>query len=568
MSNFESGLSHYTKLSKEHLITKIQSEQFLLQKGFKHLICLEKIEIKPKKWQYDTALKVLNDMRGTAILADEVGLGKTIEAGLIMKELVERGLINSILILVPAPLVEQWKAEMLEKFNLNFHDFSEKEWEEKSFILSSLPYASRSKKRQQELQDRAFDLVIVDEAHCLKNHTTATYKFVYGIKRKNTILMSATPIQNDMKELFNLVNILKPGHFSSRRKFKEEYVKDRFTPQNVINLKRLISDVMIRHRRSNTLVELPKRNVSDIAIELTGEEKIFHDEVLEFCKYVYEQEIIHRELEGRAILLLVGLLKQNCSSPNAVIRFLEKNILTRLYNEDDRLACKKIIEKGKNITIPCKAKALVEKIKSNHNQCIVYTEFLETVSMLDKTLNNANIKAKTFHGHLNKKQKNAILQSFKDGEFQVLISTESGSQGLNLQHCHILFNYDLPWNPMRIEQRIGRVHRFGQKNEVEIYTITTKGTIDEYVLYILTSKVNLFEMVIGELDTIMSYMVENSTSLEVRIGKIILDSKNANEIESELRKIGEEIVKAKKDFKWDESKSNKLLNDIGVVSDD
>lgn len=139
---------------------------------------------------------------------------------------------------------------------------------------------------------------------------------------------------------------------------------------------------------------------------------------------------------------------------------------------------------------------------------------------------------------------------------------------VNLQWCHILYNYDLPWNPMRIEQRIGRVHRFGQKNEVEIYNMSTKGTIDEYILFVLTSKVNLFELVIGELDTIMSYMIDETASLETRIGRIILDSSSPEEMEKELRKIGDELLMAKREYKKDLDESTKILNEIGVGEDE
>lgn len=544
---------------------KIQAETLLVEKGFEELQCLQHIDIEPKPWQIETAFKVLNDMQGDAILADEVGLGKTIEAGLIIKELLQRKMIKKVLVLVPSPLLEQWKEEMDSKFNLSFFDFKDVGWEDHDLIISSLPYVARSKSRRETLVEQPFDLVVVDEAHSLKNHRTNTYKFVYALKRKNTILMSATPIQNDLKELFNLINLMKPGFFKSRKMFAEEFISNRFHPKNTGTLKELISSIMIRHKRSNTLVELPKRNVHTIEIELNEKEKEFYYDVIRLCQLLYEREILGMKDEtARVVLLLVSLLKQNCSSPQATTKFLKKNILPKLQSSDERKLCEKIIRIGESVTSTTKTDALLNTVKELDTQCIVYTEFLETLNTLGRYFEQEGISYVLYHGGLTSKQKNKAVEDFRKGKYQIFLSTESGGQGLNLQTCNVLFNYDLPWNPMRIEQRIGRVHRFGQTKEVQIYTLPTKGTIDEYILYILTSKVNLFEMVIGELDTIMSYMLDDYGSLEMKIGRIILESETPKILEENLRKIGDDLIKAKKEFAYDLYESTKLLDEIGV----
>jgi SNF2 family DNA or RNA helicase len=165
---------------------------------------------------------------------------------------------------------------------------------------------------------------------------------------------------------------------------------------------------------------------------------------------------------------------------------------------------------------------------------------------------------------MNAAEKDAAVKKFRDTEKAIFLSSESGGQGLNLQFCHQLINYDLPWNPMRIEQRIGRVHRFGQTETVDIYMTPVKGTIDDYLLYILTSKINLFELVIGELDTIMSYALDNDYSLEVTIGKIMLESIDSSDMEAKLRQIGEDLLKAKTQYIADTKDSAKLLDEIGA----
>lgn len=567
-----------TYLSKElaplkNIKLELQSQAIKLQKGFDRLICLDEIYLEPRPWQYESAIKALRDMQGSAILADEVGLGKTIEAGLIMKELLCRGLINTALILVPAPLVEQWKTEMNEKFNILLTDLKEDGWEEKQLLISSMPYLIRSEERKNLISQRVFDLLIVDEAHCLKNHKTATYKYIYTIKKNNTLLMSATPIQNDMRELFNLVNILKPGYLKSRRLFREQYIVNRYTPKNTENLKELLNKVMIRHRRADTLVELPRRIIKNIEIELTEIERSFHNGVIDFCRTVYKKYMDGEIQIGwdqtrvhLIVIILLSILKQNCSSPQSALRTIRTKMLPRLDQPEDIQVCEDLIKQGEQINITSKALALLKFLKGSDEQAIIYSEYRATIDLLSKFLLEHNFTVTTYHGELSAEQKQLSIQRFKNKDAQIFISSESGGQGLNLQFCHRLFNFDLPWNPMRIEQRIGRVHRFGQTNDVEIFTMPTKGAIDEYLLYTLTSKVNLFEAVIGELDTILSYVKNQDQSLEIRIGKIILESSNSSELEESLREIGEELLEARNEFEQDVDQATVILNQIGVGS--
>lgn len=541
-------------MDAEQLRWYLSLQEARLQKGFHDLRCLPDLTIEPTPWQMETAIKVLRDMQGSAILADEVGLGKTIEAGLIMKELLHRGLISSALILVPAPLVEQWKEEMQEKFGLTLADYREEGVGSSPLLISSLPYASRDAHRRHELETFGFDLVIVDEAHSLKNQRTQSYKFVYKIHRTYTLLMSATPIQNSLKELFNLVNLLKPGYLESRKRFHERYVEDRFTPRNVAGLRRLLSDVMIRHKRSNTLVELPKRNSHALEFTLPDDERSFHDDVLSYARTLHTTG----KRTGIDVLSLIGLLKQNASSPASVVRYLQNNFPT------DDPWCTSLIERGQAIRYPEKARQLVKRLREQPEPCLVYTEFRGTLSLLEETLEREGISYMSYHGSLTAKQKQRIITSFREGEAQVLLCTESGSQGLNLQHCHIVYNYDLPWNPMRIEQRIGRVHRFGQTEEVDIYTMATKGTLDEYILYLLTHKIHLFELVIGELDTIMSYALDDQPSLDIQIGRMILDARTADELKAQFETIGNSLIQARQTIHSQLEDNRNLLDAIGV----
>ncbi len=567
LSMLTNGLAPNTNMSLE-----LWSQNIILQKGFNRLVCLDSIEIEPKPYQLSAAIKVLSDMQGSGILGDEVGLGKTIEAGLILKELLVRGLAKSILILTPAPLVEQWIDELNEKFHIVANECDEKNWENSDIIIMSMPKFVRSAERQSKIYEKFFDILLIDEAHCLKNHTTNTYKAVYKIHRKNTLLLSATPIQNDLFEIFNLVNILKPGYLKSRKVFRENYIVNRFTPKNTKMLKDLLYDVMIRNRRSNTLTNLPPRNVQSITIEFSDDERAFYNSIINFCRDIfakyYESTITIGEDKkevSKLLLLIILLLKENVSSPQATISTFKSSVLPIIEdigNAEEIETAKQIIDLGKTIEIPTKLNKLIEKLKEVDGKAIIYTEYITTLNLIENQLIKQGFKPTTYHGRLSSKEKQLSLEKFKSEDYNILLATDSGGQGLNLQFCNNLFNYDLPWNPMKIEQRIGRIHRFGQKKESNIFSFDTKGTIEEYILYILTSKINLFQMVIGQIDTILTYMIKQDP-LDTRISKIILEAPTIEDIEKQLLSLGEEIKDASANFENDVNESEKLITAIG-----
>ncbi|HTD82097.1 MAG TPA: DEAD/DEAH box helicase, partial [Thermoplasmata archaeon] len=233
-----------------------------LQSGFDLLLSIPLIRgVRHYDYQVDTALRVLREMRGRAILADEVGLGKTIEAGIVLKELVVRGLARKVLILTPASLVAQWQEEMETKFGLSFEIMDELEdWARHDLVISSIDTAKRDVHRE-EIQRLAYDVVIVDEAHKLKNRATKNWKLVAAVRKKYMLLLTATPVQNDLDELFNLVTLLRPGTLSSYGGFRRRFVRrgDPRTPENTGELKRLLREVMVRNRRSTVLVLPPRR---------------------------------------------------------------------------------------------------------------------------------------------------------------------------------------------------------------------------------------------------------------------------------------------------------------------
>src|SRR5690625_2924799 len=228
--------------------------------NFNELHCLAHLQhVTFLTHQIDAAKKVINEMDGRAILADEVGLGKTIEAGLILKEYLFRNLVKKVLILVPSSLVNQWITELYEKFFISSITYRKNyRWDEYPIIVCSLDLAKRSPHREEILKIK-YDLVIIDEAHRLKNKQTLNYSFVRSIRKKYCLLLTATPIQNNLLELFNLVSIIKPGFLGNYETFRKKYAEA--SRDKKVALNRLIQKVMIRNRRKDTVLDNVERNI-------------------------------------------------------------------------------------------------------------------------------------------------------------------------------------------------------------------------------------------------------------------------------------------------------------------
>ena len=221
-------------------------------------------QLTPLPHQLEVAKQVVENMNGKAILADEVGLGKTIEAGLILKEYMIRGLVKKVLILVPASLVSQWAVELNSKFFIPaVAQRKSYVWEQCDVVISSIDTAKRNPHRE-IIYNQNYDLIIIDEAHKLKNNKTKNYEFVQNLKKKFCLLLTATPIQNRVSEIFNLVSLLKPGHLGSETDFYEKYKKDSRSLDDHEHLKELVNKVMIRNRRADTGIEWTKRIVETI----------------------------------------------------------------------------------------------------------------------------------------------------------------------------------------------------------------------------------------------------------------------------------------------------------------
>ncbi|MFP3722148.1 SNF2-related protein [Niallia circulans] len=458
-------------------------------------------DLSPLPHQLEVAKKVIEDMNGKAILADEVGLGKTIEAGLILKEYMIRGLVKKVLILVPASLVTQWAYELNSKFYIPaMVQRKSYVWEQCDIVVSSIDTAKRQPHRD-IINNLDYDLVIIDEAHKLKNNKTKNYEFVQNLKKKFCLLLTATPIQNRISEIFNLVSLLKPGHLGSESSFYEKYKKDARSIDDDENLKALVNKVMIRNRRHDTGIEWTKRIVEAVPIEFTKEERALY----EGLKDLKTETNLSSNIENpRSPFSMITLQREACSSREAVYYTLQ-NMVKKVENPTPQFQqrIQELVKKVEAVQQNSKANKALELIKKINDKVIIFTEYRATQLYLQWFLKQHGITSVPFRGGFKRGKKDWMRDLFQN-HAQVLIATEAGGEGINLQFCHHIINFDLPWNPMRLEQRIGRIHRLGQKEDVKIYNFAVKDTVEDHILKLLYEKIHLFEKVIGELDDILT----------------------------------------------------------------
>lgn len=530
-----------------------EAESSTLIREFDELQCLAHLpQLVPMAHQIDTAKKVLTEMRGRAILADEVGLGKTIEAGLILKEYMIRGLVKKVLILVPASLVLQWVRELNQKFGIPaVAQKKEYMWVQSDIVVASMDTAKRDPHRDIVL-GLEYDMLIIDEAHKLKNKKTTNYKFVSDLRKKYCLLLTATPVQNDLKELYNLITLLKPGQLGAQGSFQANYVVGKRIPKNEEQLQQELSKVMIRNRRSDGGVSFTKRIVRNIPLTLSPEEQALYDGVTQFVKGRYEES----GGDISSVLSMVTLQREVCSSRDAV--FITLVNLFKKTAEDSPLRPKiwELVELIRGIKANTKAEKVIELLQEIGDKTIIFTEYRASQEYLLQYLKEHGISAVPYRGGMNRGKKDWMMDLFRN-RAQVLVATEAGGEGINLQFCHHMINFDLPWNPMRVEQRIGRVHRLGQQQDVKIYNLSTLGTIEEHIVSLLHEKINMFEMVIGELDTILE-RIEKKTSLESRIAKLLLSSKSDDDIRSQLDELGRTFAQARSELEEETREAARL----------
>lgn len=484
---------------------RLRYAELRLQKGFDELLSLGAIRnVEHFGYQLDTVRRVVRDFRGRVLLADEVGLGKTIEACLTLKEYWMRGLARKALILTPSSLVGQWVGELTERFALTpvaadaqLVRQDEEFWAREPLVVASLPLA-RQPTHRDRLSRIESDLVIVDEAHALKNRASAGWQLVNDLKKRFLLLLSATPVGNNLTELYNLIQLLRPGLLSSEGQFRREYGQMEALTQagRRDRLRELLREVMVRNTRAHIDLKLPKRIAATIVVRPAPEEA----DVLDALAAVIRDRYTTATAADR---WRMTTLQMQAGSGPAALRFGLRDHSGQTEAEPFAAVVAALDRIGGGRS--AKVEALLDLTRRSPEKTIVFTRFRATLDELDAALTAAGRRVSMFHGGLSSAEKQRAIDAFED-DAAILLSTEVGGEGRNLQFCRTVINYDLPWNPVTIEQRVGRVHRIGQTQDVYIFNLCLAGSVEERILSILHDKINMFELVAGEVEMILGHL--------------------------------------------------------------
>lgn len=603
-----------------------------LKKSPFHFLLASESHIDPNPHQINAFCAAIDAMKtGGMVLADEVGLGKTIEAGLVLRYMLESG-AKKVLIALPVSLRKQWELELEDKFDLSSvildrltveHDA--KNWHRKladrqgvMIVITSYDYSSKLMKR---FPDVKWDFLIIDEAHNLRNlNSTKRAKRLYALSGGiPKILLTATPLQNSLMDLYGLISFIDPRIFGSEQVFRQRYMKD----EDYDGLKRELTPVLYRTLRKDVVdyMHFVKRICRTVDFKLSPDEIELYERVNLFLK---GDALYSIPASNRGLIILV-IRKLMASSSFALVETFEvlKKRLEKLYEgtrsadaqegfdlfwsfvedeidesgfeetEDEDTAAQKtyiqaeldkvnaIIDVAKRIKTNSKVTALKQALEIGFSyqrdngiaqKAVVFTESKRTQKYIAAELRKSGYSEDNillFNGDFddtmtkeiyrawqvknfgnanygrNVEYKHAIVDYFKE-HAKILICTDAGSEGLNLQFCNTVINYDLPWNPMKIEQRIGRCHRYGQQNDVvAINLLNTQNEADKRVYEILSKKFELFEGVFGASDIVLGAL-ESGTSFE----KMVLDIYQSCNTTTEFRKAFDKLdrkLNAKRD---------------------
>jgi len=540
----------------------------------------------PEPHQYKPLIKFLNSDNNRVLIADEVGLGKTIEAGMIFKEIDSREELRISLIVVPSSLTLKWQ----EEFNIRFEEYfeikktnqflkliddfenfsSSKTFNEKIIISY---HTLRDERVLKKLKDSLFevDFLIMDEAHTMRNNDTSTFESgeVITAISEHIIFLTATPVQNSLRDLFNILQLLDADYFRDYGYFQkmilpnavihktialirnnnsiksikqyitensnEDYpklLKDTF--KVIVELEKLNSksrvelidkltksdhlSFIINRSKKKDVGRLIPRNAKSAIVEITFEEQNYYDAVINFVKFLNPDTpqgfitIMPERMASSSMIASLENFKEIRKTGKLFLKDFDD--LEYFYPDFDikEEALKyldNVIAKGNLIgTEDSKFIKFLQIIKELHaeglKQIIVFSFFKFTLNYLENKMIDLGYNVGKIHGDFSVEERYAKIKDFKNNNFDILLSSEVGSEGLDMQFANVIINYDLPWNPMRVEQRIGRIDRIGQKfDKLHIFNLCIAGSIEDRIYLKLYQKLNIFENSIGELEPIL-----------------------------------------------------------------
>ena len=640
-----SGITRYHARYYAALLTQQQANGDL--GSLSQSLLSSTVDINPH--QIDAALFAFSSpLSKGVVLADEVGLGKTIEAGLVICQYWATGK-RKILIVCPASLRKQWEAELLDKFGIpseildtrNYNAYQREgknPLSPKRTIICSYNFAAKHK---EHILLHAFDLAVIDEAHKMRNvyrssaRTSAEVRDALTGVRK--LLLTATPFQNSLMELYGLTSIIDDRLFGNEKSFRKQYGKG----DNLQELRQRIQKLYTRTLRKDVreYINYTHRLPLTQKFKATDEEQTLYQEISDFLrrKDIYSVPAAQRKLTTMIVRKILA------SSTFALVYTLEhikerlermlKNEKQERFDIDDLVDDEEwnldeyeelpeeeaelfdadeidiprlkaeiatiagFIEKAKGIKKESKAKALSKALKEAfqkleeegaERKALIFTESTKTQAFLKDYLESTGYEGRIvlFNGKASEPQTNEIYRQwclehpdkvsgikaadrraaavdYFQHQADIMIATEAAAEGLNLQFCSLVINYDLPWNPQRIEQRIGRCHRYGQKFDVVVVNfLNTRNYADVRVFNLLSTKFKLFDDVFGASDEVLGQA--DTLDIESRIWEIYQQCRSEEEINLAFEQLQNEMQQ-QIDERMTEVRSQVLENfDINV----
>nr|WP_306270521.1 helicase-related protein [Ornithinimicrobium sp. HY1793] len=532
-----------------------------------------------RPYQFKPVLKLLNSGSMRMLIADEVGLGKTIEAGLAWTELEARMRADRVLVVCPSSLVTKWQREMDERFGFELIEFGPKlrvDTLERLETGKSRPrvayIASIESLRKWDGLERAsqlglnFDLVIVDEAHAFRNSETKSHQLGQAISQwaDALLFLSATPVNLRSGDLYNLLELLVPGEFddvhSLERRIAPNATLHRITsslldpnvtnkerlgwletlaadpfgnvllhrpatkllrellrgphlaPRDVARVKRLCSELhglaaeITRTRKVEVRDDKAVRSPRVVEVEWTDAERDFYGAFFDWCK-------VRAQVSGQPMNFSMQMPLRLAGSclPAAARDVLDwRSSFTGDASRSESAMVppsRALIELASRLGSDTKYEQfepVVLDLVEQKRQMLVFTFSRKTLDYLHTRLLHAGVRVATLHGDVPKDERHRVMEGFRAGEFDVVLATKVASEGLDFEFCSVVVNYDLPWNPMEVEQRIGRIDRVGQReSKIVILNFHTPGTIETDIIERVMARIGVFEQAIGELEPII-----------------------------------------------------------------
>jgi superfamily II DNA or RNA helicase len=533
---------------------------------------------------------------GGAVLADEVGLGKTVEAGLVLAQLAAEGKGRAV-ILVPASLRAQWRDELSGKFGLDAevvdgdsvraaerHGLKTNPFDTGGIVICSHPFAAM---RAAEVERVPWDVAVIDEAHRLRNAYRRDHRtgqaLRKALRRCPKLLLTATPLQNDLMELLGLAAFIDDALLGNEEAFRLQYATGELDEDRAADLKARLAPVVVRtlRRQVKEYVKFTARRsiVEDFAP--TAEEQALYDRVSEYLRREDAQAIpqarralfvlVYRKILASSSFALAATLDKLADSLEGKLAGAECAAQADLLLDADAFSdeAEELLDDGptpgrakgpaavramrselaelracaklaRTIKSNAKAEALVRgldrcftvaKACGWPEKAVVFTEFRRTQDHLAKLLESKGYSVTCLSGDVSgTDRRQALVEAFRS-RTQILLMTEAGAEGLNLQFCNLVVNYDLPWNPQRVEQRIGRCHRYGQQRDVLVLNFLNRANAADARLYdLLAQKLALFDGVFGSSDEVLGAL-GSGIDFEKRVLDIYQSCRSSEEID-------------------------------------